>query len=140
MSCGAERFQAPEWQHQISTGCFNMLVTFGFLLACQLIGEVVVRGLGLPLPGPVLGMVLLVVVLRCRPALAEKLRSAVLVILANLSLMFVPAGVGVVGNLEARSRDAAALIVVLTLSTFFAMMAAVGTFIGVGRLTRGRNN
>jgi putative effector of murein hydrolase LrgA (UPF0299 family) len=69
-----------------------MLPTFGLLLTCQLIGEVVARRLALPVPGPVLGLALLLLALRVRPALAETLRSTIGVILANLSLMFVPAG------------------------------------------------
>jgi putative effector of murein hydrolase LrgA (UPF0299 family) len=115
-----------------------MLQTLGLLLVCQLIGEVVVRGLGLPLPGPVLGLALLILALRLRPPLAENLRPTIAVILANLSLMFVPAGVGVVGNLDVLSEDWLALLVILTLSTWLAMLAAVGTFIGMRRLTERR--
>lgn len=114
-----------------------MIQTLGLLLGCQLIGEVAVRGIGLAIPGPVLGLALLVLLLRFRPRLAEDLRPTIGVILANLSLMFVPAGVGVVGNLEILSTDWLALLIILTLSTLLAMLAAVGTFIGVRRLTDG---
>lgn len=112
-----------------------MLQTLGLLLACQLIGEISVRGLSLSVPGPVLGLALLFLSLRVWPSLAEKLRPTVGVILANLSLMFVPAGVGVIGNLEVLSKDWLALLVILTLSTILAMLAAVGTFIFVRHLT-----
>lgn len=115
-----------------------MLPTLGLLLACQLIGDVVVRGLGLSIPGPVLGLALLVFALWAKPSIADKLRPTVGVILANLSLMFVPAGVGVIGNLDVLSEDWLALLVVLTLSTILAMLAAVGTFIGVRHLTERR--
>jgi putative effector of murein hydrolase LrgA (UPF0299 family) len=116
-----------------------MLPTLGLLLVCQLIGEVIVRGIGLSIPGPVIGLTLLILILRLRPALAEQLRATITVILANLSLLFVPAGVGVIGNLEVLSEDWFALLVVLVLSTLLAMLAAVGTFIGVRRLTEGRS-
>ena len=115
-----------------------MTIAFGLLLACQLMGEIVVRSLGLPVPGPVLGLGLLLVLLRVWPSLAEKLRPTVGVILANLSLMFVPAGVGVIGNLEVVSRDWLALLIILILSTLLAMLTAVGAFIGVRRLTERR--
>ncbi len=95
-----------------------------------------VRGMGLPLPGPVLGLTLLLMTLGILPTLTEKLRPTISVILANLSLMFVPAGVGVIGNLQLLSTDWFALLVVLTLSTVLSMLAAVGTFIGVRRLTQ----
>lgn len=114
-----------------------MLITFGTLLLCQLIGEVVVRGLGLPVPGPVLGLALLLVVVASRPSVAAGLRPTVTVILANLSLMFVPAGVGVIGNLEVLSEDWFALLVILVVSTWLAMLVAVGTFLAVRRLGGG---
>lgn len=115
-----------------------MLLTFGLLLGCQLIGEAAARGLDLPIPGPVLGLALLLVTLRVVPRLGETLRPTIGVILANLSLMFVPAGVGVIGNLDALSSDWLALLVILTLSTLFSMLATVGTFIGVRRLIEAR--
>jgi putative effector of murein hydrolase LrgA (UPF0299 family) len=111
-----------------------MLPTLAFLLSCQLFGEVAVRGLGLSIPGPVVGLALLIVALRIRPGVADSLRPTVGIILANLSLMFVPAGVGVIGNLNVLSNDWFALLVILTLSTILAMLATVGTFIGVRRL------
>jgi len=115
-----------------------MISTFGLLLGCQLIGEVAVRSLSLAIPGPVLGLALLLAALSAKPDLAGTLRPTVGVILANLSLMFVPAGVGVIGNLEVLSSDWLALLVILVLSTLLSMLAAVGTFIGVRRLIEGR--
>ena len=111
-----------------------MLPTFGLLLGCQLFGEVTVRGLGLPMPGPVLGLALLILLLSARPSLADRLRPTTTVILANLSFLFVPAGVGVIGNTGGLSDDWFALLVILTLSTVLSMLAAVGTFIGVRRM------
>ena len=70
-----------------------MLHTLGLLLGCQLLGEITARGFGVAIPGPVLGLALLVVLLRIFPALAEQLRSTTTVILAHLSFLFVPAGV-----------------------------------------------
>ena len=47
-----------------------MLRTLGLLLGCQLAGEFIARGLGLPIPGPVLGLVILLAALALRPPLA----------------------------------------------------------------------
>ena len=116
----------------------HMLPTLGLLLSCQLIGEITARGLGLPVPGPVLGLTLLIVILALRPASEDQLKPTTTVILANLSLMFVPAGVGVIGNLDALSADWLPLLVILVASTILAMLAAVGTFIAVSRLTGSR--
>ena len=51
-----------------------MLHTLGLLLGCQLLGELTVRGFGLLMPGPVLGLALLVLILGAMPTLAERLR------------------------------------------------------------------
>jgi putative effector of murein hydrolase LrgA (UPF0299 family) len=115
-----------------------MLPTLGLLLGCQLSGEVAARGLGLPVPGPVLGLALMVLILWIRPGLAQTMRPTTGVILANLSLLFVPAGVGVIGNLEVLAGDGIALLVILVASTLMAMLATVATFIAVRRLTGDR--
>ena len=111
-----------------------MLRTLGLLLGCQLAGEFIARGLGLPIPGPVLGLVILLAALALRPPLASSLRPTTQVILAHLSLMFVPAGVGVIGNLDVLSSDWARLLVVLILSTILSMLVTVATFIAMKRL------
>lgn len=80
-----------------------MIGIITLLLGFQLIGEIVVVALGLPLPGPVMGMALLFLGL-CVWGMAGKefpnvLDQTVGVLLGNLSLLFVPAGVGVVLHL-----------------------------------------
>jgi putative effector of murein hydrolase LrgA (UPF0299 family) len=112
-----------------------MLQTLGLLLGCQLLGEVTVRGFGLAVPGPVLGLIMLVLLLGAMPTVAERLRPTTTIILANLSFLFVPAGVRAIGNFEVLSEDGIALLVILILSTVLSMLAAVGTFIAVRRAT-----
>lgn len=72
-----------------------MIEAATWLLIFQLAGEVLARLLGLPVPGPVLGMVILVIALVSRPALADTLQPLVDGLLSHLGLLFVPAGVGV---------------------------------------------
>ena len=70
-----------------------MIPALTLLLACQLAGEAVVRLLGWPVPGPVLGMALLLLILlgrdRMRPGAAPVADTALgqvtRVMLANLS-------------------------------------------------------
>ncbi len=117
-----------------------MINAIAVILSCQLAGEAAARGLSLPVPGPVLGFVLLLVLLMLRPALAEAIGGTARGILAHLSLLFVPAGVGVVGNLDLLSRNWLPIAVVLVVSTVIAMIASVATFLAVHRLTRGGND
>ncbi|MFT4011961.1 MAG: CidA/LrgA family protein [Paracoccus sp. (in: a-proteobacteria)] len=112
-----------------------MIPALAILLCFQLIGEIAARGLGLPLPGPVIGLVLLVAACHLRPALATMLRPVVRGLLGNLSLFFVPAGVGIVAHLGQFRSDGLAIAVALTLSTALAIGAGALVFAWVARLT-----
>jgi holin-like protein len=92
----------------------NALLT---LLFCQLIGEAAARGLALPVPGPVLGMLLLFMLLRLQPQRLEQLAPTADGLLARLSLLFVPAGVGVMVYLPLLAGEGAVLLLTLILST-----------------------
>ena len=72
-----------------------MIESLTVLLVCQLAGEVVARAVGLPLPGPVIGMAILFVILVVRGRVPESLQQTTRSILDHLALLFVPAGVGV---------------------------------------------
>ena len=97
-----------------------------WLLACQLVGEVLVRLTDAPVPGPVAGMVVLFVLLRLRRSGddATVVRAAD-GLLRHLQLFFVPAGVGVVVYLGT-IRDAAVPIVAALVVSWLAGLAAVG--------------
>ena len=69
---------------------YVLLQTRRPLLTCQLLGEIAVRGLGCAIPGPVLGLALLVYLLRVMPKLAEHIRPTVSVKVATLTYLFVP--------------------------------------------------
>ncbi len=87
------------------------------LLICQLVGEVVARSLELPVPGPVLGMLLLFIVLSWRGGPGEELRTTSQGLLQHLSLLFVPAGTGVMVHLHRVGAEWLPLLLSLLLST-----------------------
>ena len=125
-----------------------MIASFSLILLCQLAGEVFVRGLSLPLPGPVVGLVLLLLLLVARDRFAVLARgplrggaveNASRGLLAHLSLLFVPAGVGVVQKLDLIAAHGIAIVIVLLVSVVVTLLATVATFLVVSRLTaRGR--
>jgi len=104
-----------------------MLPTFTALLTLQLTGEVLVRMLGLPVPGPVLGMALLLALLAARPAWRAALQPTTDGLLQHLSLLFVPAGVGVVQHLQRLGNEAVAIAVALTVSTWIGLAVTAWT-------------
>ncbi len=98
-----------------------MLPGLTWLLVFQCLGEVLVRGTGLPVPGPVVGMLLLFLALRVRRSIPEALGVAADGLLKHLSLLFVPAGVGVMLHLSRLADEWAAILAALIASTVVAI-------------------
>ena len=94
-----------------------MIGALAILLVLQLVGEVAVRWSGAPLPGPVVGMVLLFLALRWRQALPDALRTTAETLLSHLSLLFIPAGVGIMQYGALLAREWLAVVAALVLST-----------------------
>ena len=94
----------------------RIVLIFTTLLICQLVGEVIARLLQLPLPGPVLGMVILFCGLIVRGHVPDDLGVVAGGLLQNLSLLFVPAGVGVMLYARLLAENWLTLSVALALS------------------------
>jgi holin-like protein len=94
-----------------------MMNFIALLLVCQLVGEVIQKASGLPLPGPVIGMVILFVGLLVRGEVPEALGSVTRNLLDNLALLFVPAGVGVLTHLTLIEDEWLPISAALVLST-----------------------
>ncbi len=98
-------------------GNHAMIGALTVLLAFQLVGEILVQISGLPAPGPVIGMVLLLLTLYWRGALPDALRTVAETLLSHLSLLFIPAGVGIIQHGARLAEEWLAIIVALALST-----------------------
>jgi putative effector of murein hydrolase LrgA (UPF0299 family) len=120
-----------------------MLRAFAILLACQLAGETMARALALPMPGPVIGLVILVMLLFVveRRHLVDsstidgtwlgKISNG---LLAVLGILFVPAGVGVIQHFHLLREYGGALAITLVVSTTLTLTVTVWVFVGVSRL------
>ena len=104
-----------------------MIGALATLLVLQLLGEALVRALGVPVPGPVVGMAGLLTVLVLRPAWLAALKATAQTLLQHLSLLFVPAGVGVMLHLQRLGEEALAIGVALVLSTWIGLASAALT-------------
>ncbi|WP_417567487.1 CidA/LrgA family protein [Marinobacter sp.] len=93
------------------------------LLVYQLVGEITVRLLGLPIPGPVLGMVMLFITLMIRGRTPESVDQASSALLSHLSLLFVPAGVGMIAHFGRIADEWVPITLALLLSTVITMVA-----------------
>lgn len=124
-----------------------MLFGLFVLLACQLAGEVIARGLGLPIPGPVIGIVLLFALLAIHGRLKQPERAeqgdvakAADGLLANLGLVFIPAGVGISQHYQLIFDNGVALVAALVVSTAMTLVVTVLVFRAVSRLVTHEEN
>jgi holin-like protein len=95
-----------------------------WLLLFQCAGELVSRLLGLPVPGPVVGMLLLFIALRMRDRIPDSIGVAADALARHLSLLFVPAGVGVMMYFGRLAGEWLPIVLALLVSTIVAMAAA----------------
>ena len=97
------------------------------LLVFQLLGEALVLALGVPVPGPVVGLALLLLTLVLRPSVLGAIKPTAQTLLQHLSLLFVPAGVGVMLHLQRLGDEALAIGVALVVSTLVGLASAALT-------------
>ena len=102
----------------------NALRGLAWLLVFQSLGELLARGLKFPLPGPVIGMVLLLPALYFS-AIRDTVSSCADFLLSHLSLLFVPVGVGVMTHLSLVSQYGMRMLAVLVLSTLAGLAVTV---------------
>jgi len=108
------------------------------LLICQLAGESIVRALDVPVPGPVLGAIFMFGFLCVRRRVPDNLGKTSHDLLANFSLLFVPAGTGIILHAARLEAEAVALITALIGSTALTIAVVALVFVGVDRLMGGR--
>lgn len=99
------------------------------LLGCAVIGGATARLAGIPVPGPILGMLALLVLLAlarggdtARPGLDPAV-SASAWLLRHLQLLFIPAGVGLLAHLGALREEGLPLLAGLVFSWLLGLIA-----------------
>ena len=123
----AHAIHAPSLARASGLALVDALKGLAVLLLCQSAGEALVRLVHLSLPGPVLGLLILLAALSV-PALREPVQAAADVLLSHLSLLFVPAGVGVMTHLALVSQYGVRMLVVIVLSTLAGMAVTALVF------------
>jgi holin-like protein len=120
-----------------------MLYAMLTLIGLQLFGDMIADTISLPVPGMVIGLVLLFAALwiagRVRgpeKAVPEPLARVAKGLHDNLGLLFVPAGVGVMANLHSLAVDAVGLFAAVLVSTL-ATVAVTGLTAGWRRTAGG---
>jgi putative effector of murein hydrolase LrgA (UPF0299 family) len=91
------------------------------ILLFQGLGEIVSKGLSLPVPGPVVGLVLLLAFLLWRGRLDPDLDQVASAFSTHLGLLFIPAAVGVVMFVPELASHGAVLALILVVSVALAV-------------------
>ncbi|MGO1345025.1 CidA/LrgA family protein [Chromohalobacter japonicus] len=94
-----------------------LIVGMSVLLGCQFLGQILVHELQLHVPGPVVGMVVLLIGLMINGRVPEGLRTSGEGLLRYLTLLFVPAGVGIMVHFDLIKADFWPITVTLVVST-----------------------
>jgi len=110
------------------------------LLFYQLIGEISVRWLGLPVPGPVLGMIMLFITLLIKGSITKSLEGASTTLLSHLSLLFIPAGVGMMVHVERIANEWLSISIALLLSTAITLIFSALVMLFMSKLMNGKES
>lgn len=113
-----------------------MLHAFAILLCLQLAGEALVRLVDSPLPGPVIGLALMFLWLVSRMPLPQAAHDTADGLLKHLSLLFVPAGVGVVQQLPLLGTEGWKLLAIILVSIVLSLGVTAVTFAAIAKLMR----
>lgn len=110
------------------------------LLAFQLLGEFLHRVMLIPLSGPLLGMVLFFLALVLWGGPSAGLEATTRPLLAGLALLFVPAGVGVIGHLDLLMQFWLPILAATVGGAVVSLLATAGTMLLVERLMTTRSS
>ena len=109
-----------------------MLVYLTLIFSCQLVGELFVTASGLPVPGPVVGMALLFCGLCIHGSIPKNLSVVADALITHLSLLFVPAGVGVMLHIKLIGNELLPISVALVVSTLLTIAVTAGLMAWLG--------
>jgi len=104
------------------SGDHKVLAQLGILMMFQFLGEALVSSVGIPFPGPLCGMLLLLTYLLLRGGPSDDLSDVGSRLIDNLGLLFVPAGTAIVAYGTLFTTDGFAILAALVVSTLLAVL------------------
>lgn len=98
------------------------------LFTCQLSGDAIAGALNLPVPGPVVGMLLLLITLIAHKRTPQGLAQTTAPLLKHMSLLFIPAGTGVILYVDLIAAEWPAIIGSIVISILVALLTTAAIF------------
>ena len=109
-------------------GILSYAAAFITLVLCNLAGGVLGSLLRLPVPGTVIGILILLAGLSAMGRIPEPLRRMATFLLGHLNLFYIPAGVGVMAYAALVRRDLVPIVAALVGGTCIALVAGALAF------------
>lgn len=98
------------------------------VLAIYFVGEFLSKALHLPLPGNILGMIILLILLCTKVVKVEQVDNVSTFLLDHLAFLFIPAGVAVLNAMNVLQGNILKLLIIVITSTML-IMAVTGTIV-----------
>jgi holin-like protein len=98
------------------------------VLGIYLLGEIISRWFSLPIPGNILGMLILLVLLCTKVIKVEKVENISDFFLEHLAFFFIPAGVGLLNSFTS-IKDSLLLIILLCVVTTAIVIVTTGLIV-----------
>lgn len=99
----------------------NITLQIAFLYVLSLLGGIIVEFLHVPLPGSIIGLIILLLLLHMKIVKKEDVADGAGFLLPILTLLFIPATVGVVNYPELLSWLGVSLLIITIISTIFSL-------------------
>ena len=99
----------------------KILIQLAIILSISLTGEVLSAVLPLPIPASIYGIVILFALLESRVLHVDDIRETSSFLIAIISMLFIPAGVGLMTSFSLLSENLIAYIVITAVSTVVVM-------------------
>lgn len=113
-----------------------MIEGFVVLLLFQLMGEAIAHAARLPVPGPVIGLLLLLAWARLGGAIGDPVTQVARGLLSNLGLMFVPVAAGIMFQLHSLGDAAWHVGWIVIVTTAFTLLVTASVFVLLSRLSK----
>ena len=111
------------------------------LLSIYFVGEIISKGLNLPIPGNIIGMILLFILLSTNVLKVEKVENLANFFLDHLAFFFIPAAVGLMTSFASLKGSIFKIILLCILTTIIAIsITAVTVEFICKRKSNGKNN
>ena len=93
------------------------------ILGIYLIGELISKGFSIPLPGNIIGMIILLVLLCTKVIKVEKVENISAFFLDHLSFFFIPAGVGLISSFSSIKNSLINILLLCLITTAIVIIA-----------------